>query len=200
MPTNKLLLDLPTRLETSRLVLRPYAAGDGTLLFQVAERNRAHLQRYESGNFLMGVHSLEEGEILARELAIEWAARRCFLWGVFEKAGGAFVAQVYVGPVNWDIPEFEVGYIADCEHEGQGYVTEAVKAVLGFVFNALHAHRASIHCSDTNTRSQRVAERCGFTLEGHNRQNHRNPDGTLDSSLHYGLLRTEFAAMESGRA
>jgi ribosomal-protein-serine acetyltransferase len=189
---HKLLLDLPTRLETERLVLRSYAPGDGPLLYQVGERNRDHLQRYESGNSLLSIHSAEEGEILARELALAFAARQYFLWGVFEKTGGAFVAQMYVGVVCWETPEFEIGYIADCEHEGKGYITEAVRAILSFAFENLLAHRTNIHCADTNTRSQKVAERCGFTLEGHTREDHRNPDGGLDSSLHYGLLRTEW--------
>ncbi len=193
---HQLLLDLPTRMETERLVLRSYAPGDGLLLYQVGERNRAHLQRYESGNSLSGLHSVEEGELLARELALDFAARKYFLWGVFEKTSGAFVAQVYIGPVDWAVPDFEIGYIADCEHEGKGYVTEAVQAALAFIFKDLHAHRASLHTADTNTRSQRVAERCGFTLEGHTREDHPAPGGTLDSSLHYGLLRGEWEAAQ----
>jgi RimJ/RimL family protein N-acetyltransferase len=192
MVPHKLLLDLPSRLETNRLFLRPYAPGDGALLYQVGERNLAHLQRYESGNSLLSLHSVEEGEILARELALAFAARSYFMWGVFEKTGGAFVAQVYVGAVRWEVPDFEIGYIADCEHEGQGYVTEAVRVVLGFVFNDLGAHRASLYTATSNTRSQRVAERCGFVLEGHIREDFPAPDGTLFSSLHYGMLRREW--------
>jgi RimJ/RimL family protein N-acetyltransferase len=188
---HKMLLDLPSVLETERLLLRCYQPGDGAMYYQAGLRNREHLQRFESGNPLLNLHSAEEGEILIRELAAEWAARNCFFWGAFEKSSGAFAAQVYVGPVSWDTPEFEVGYIADVDHQGKGYVTEAVKAVLGSVFQDLHAHRVSIHCSEENPRSQRVAERCGFVLEGRNRENHRAPDGHLENSLHYGLLRTD---------
>jgi RimJ/RimL family protein N-acetyltransferase len=51
----------------------------------------------------------------------------------------------------------------------------------------------SLHCGDENARSKRVAERCGFLLEGCTRQDHRAPDGHLENSLHYGLLRTDLS-------
>jgi hypothetical protein len=43
---HKLLLDIPTRIETERLYLRPYQAGDGAMYYQVGQRNREHLSRY----------------------------------------------------------------------------------------------------------------------------------------------------------
>ncbi len=189
---NKMLLDLPTQLETDRLIVRCYQAGDGAMYCQAGQRNREHLQRYEADNCILGPRTEEEAEILVRELAVDFAARGHFFFGIFEKATGAFAGQVYVGPVSWDTPEFEIGYIADVDHEGRGYVTEAVKAVLGFIFADLRAHRASIHCGETNLRSLRVAERCGFTLEGHTREDHRTPDGALEGSMHYGMLREEY--------
>lgn len=190
---HKMLLDLPTHLETARLRLRCYQPGDGAMYYQAGLRNREHLQRFEGGNPMPNLHSEDEGEILVRELAAEWAARRCFFWGAFEQSSGDFVGQIYVGAVNWDTPEFEVGYIADIGHQGQGYITEALKAVLGWIFEHLRAHRVSLHCSDENARSKRVAERCGFLLEGCTRQDHRAPDGHLENSLHYGLLRTDLS-------
>lgn len=188
---NKMLLELPTHLETTRLHLRCYQPGDGAMYFAAAQRNREHLLRFEGGNALVSLHSAEEGETIVREFAAAWAARNFFMFGAFEKESGAFVAQVYVGPVNWDTPEFEVGYIADIDQQGKGYVTEAVRAALNFIINDLHAHRVSIHCSEENPRSAHVAERCGFVLEGRTREDHRAPDGHLENTLHYGLLRTD---------
>ncbi len=182
----------PFTLDTQRLFLRPYAPGDGPLFFQVGQKNRAHLQRYESGNSILVAHSVEEAERVIGEICAAWGEQRYYLWGVFERASAEFVAQVYVGVVSRELPEFEVGYFVDCEHEGQGYVSEAVRVVLGWIFRELGAHRASLSCSDTNRRSARVAERCGFVLEGHRRENRRDPDGTYSGDLHFGLLRQEF--------
>jgi RimJ/RimL family protein N-acetyltransferase len=189
---NKFLLDIPTRLETERLVLRCYQAGDGRWYYAMSQKNRAHLSRYESGNRAMTIQSEEDAEVLVRAMAAEWVAREAFFMGAFDKQSGEFVAQIYVGPVDWDVPEFQLGYFADRDHEGQGYVTEASKAALRFIFEQLKAHRVRLACADTNVRSYRVAERCGMVKEGHFRENQRRPDGTLHGSFFYGLLRGEF--------
>ncbi len=189
---HKLLMDIPTCFETERLHLRCYQAGDGPLLYAVSQANRDHLARYESENILMSIKVPEDAEVMARDLANAWAARNCFFLGAFEKQTGAFVAQIYIGPINWDLPEFELGYFVDKAHEGQGYVTEAATGALRFIFEHLQAHRVRLGCNDTNVRSYRVAERCGFVREGHIRENKRHADGTLSGALYYGLLRSEF--------
>jgi RimJ/RimL family protein N-acetyltransferase len=189
---HKMLLDLPTRLETARLLLRCYQPGDGPWYYAMGLRNQAHLARYETGNPARTLHTPEEAEVLMREFAAAWVARERFFLGAFDRRTETFVAQIYIGPVNWELPEFELGYFADVAHEGQGYVTEAARAALGFIFTHLHAHRVRLGCNDTNTRSYGVAERCGMVREGHLRENKRHADGSLSGTLYYGLLRAEF--------
>ena len=186
------MLDLPIRIETQRLYLRPYKPGDGNWFFTMSQRNRAHLRRYEAENVVMSVKSAEEAEVLVRELAAEWVARNCFFLGVFDKVSDEFVAQIYIGPIRWELPEFDVGFFADVDHQGLGYVSEAVTAALQFIFNHLHAHRVQIECDDTNLRSCRVAERCGFIREGQLRENKRNTNGHISGTLFYGMLRSEY--------
>jgi ribosomal-protein-alanine N-acetyltransferase len=188
---HKLLLDIPTRIETERLYLRCYQAGDGPWYYEMAQRNKPHLARYESGNAVMAINTEEDAEIVVRSFAATWAARDAFFLGAFRRETDEFVAQIYIGAVNWDLPEFEIGYFADVEHEGQGYVTEAARAALQFVFEHLGAHRVRLRCDDTNVRSFGVAERCGMIREGHIREDKRNPDGSISGTLHYGMLRDE---------
>jgi len=188
------LLHLPARIETERLYLRPYHRGDGRWYYVMSQRNRAHLARYEAGNPLLSLRSEADAEALVQDFAAQWAARTSFFLGAFDKRIDAFAAQIYVGPSNWDVPEFQIGYFADIDHEGCGYVTEAAQAALRFLFEHLRAERVCLECDDTNTRSVRVAERCGMLREGHFRQNKRGADGALSGTLHFGLLRREFEA------
>ena len=191
---HKLLIDIPDRIETERLVLRRYQAGDGAWYYPMSQQNQPHLARYESGNPVMGIHSEEEAEIVVRDFAAEWAARNAFFMGAFLKDTLEFAAQIYVGVVNWDLPEFEIGYFAEQAHEGKGYVTEAVRGAIRFCFEVLGACRVSLRCDDTNVRSYGVADRCGMVREGHIRKDKRHADGSLSGTLIYGLLRSEFEA------
>ena len=192
-------VDIPTRIETERLYLRGYQAGDGAWYYAMSQRNKAHLARYESGNAVMTINGEEEAERVVRDFAAAWAAGDAFFMGVFCRDTGEFVAQIYIGVANRELPEFEVGFFAEVEHQGQGYVAEATRGALELIFEQLGAHRVRLRCDDTNAPSRRVAERCGMVREGHIRENKRNADGSISGTLHYGLLRSEFFGSEARR-
>ena len=189
---HKLLLDLPDRLETDRLYLRSYQRGDGAWYYTMSQKNRAHLAQFEADNVAMTIKTKEDAEIVVRDLAADWVARNCFFMGAFNKNTNEFVAQIYIGVVNWNLPEFEIGYFVDRDHEGQGLMTEAVKAALKFIFGYLGAHPVRLECDETNERSIHVAERCGMTREGHIRENKKRADGTFSGTLRFGILQSEF--------
>lgn len=195
----KMLLEIPTRIEAKRIYMRRYEAGDGQWYFAMSQRNRTHLARYEAENVVMSIENEQDAEVVVRELAVEWSARNCFFMGAFDRETDEFVAQIYIGPVNWEVPEFEIGFFVDKDHEGQGYVTEAVRAVMGFIFEHLKASRVRMECDDTNERSLRVAERCGMVREGHIRENKKNTDGSLSGTLWFGLLKREFEVLNKNQ-
>ena len=189
---------LRTRFEAERVYLRSYQAGDGPWLYDVSLKNRIHLARYESDNLLMSIESEEKAEEYARELFEDWLKGECFFIPVFKKENDEFVAQIYVGPTNKDLAEYIVGFIADVEHQRQGYVTEALQSALDFIFNDLQAHRIFLECDDTNQRSWEVAERCGFIKEGHLRENKRHPGSPISGTYIYGMLRQDFERLGEG--
>ena len=192
-------LVLPECLETERLILRPYRVADAGAYLDICLRNKEHLVPHEAENPALGVETLEDAERLVRQFAELWVERRTFFLGAWDKGSGGFSAQIYIGPVSWELPEFEIGYFVDVIHEGKGYVTEAVKAALEFCFTRLNAHRLRINCNELNRRSWKIAERCGFVREGYIRQTHRDlllEDGTPSGDYLYGLLRSEFLSRQ----
>ena len=191
---HQLLLDIPSRIETERLFLRSYQAGDGPWYYSMSQKNKPHLAQFEFDNPVMSINSEEDAEIVVRDFAADWVARKAFFMGVFLKSTQEFVAQIYVGVVNWGLPEFEIGYFVEKEHEGRGFVTEAAKGALQFCFGPLGAHRVRLKCDDTNARSYGVADRCGMVREGHIRESKKNADGRMSGTLLYGMLRSEYDA------
>lgn len=191
---HRLLLELPTRIETKRLYLRCYQAGDGPWYYLMSQKNKSHLARFETNNVVLSINKEEDAEISVRDFAVAWVARIAFLMGVFDQATHEFVAQIYIGVINWDLPEFELGYFADVDHQGQGYVTEAGEAALDFIFNRLEGQRVRLECDDLNTPSRRVAERLGMVQEGHIRENKRTNEGIVSGTCMFGMLRSEYMA------
>lgn len=93
-------------------------------------------------------------------------------------------------PVSyWDA--FELSYLLyDPRHAGHGYVTEAVQLLVDYLFGAKKQHRIHLVIVPGNAASQRVAEKCGFTLEGTVRGAFFNGGRNHDVLL-YSLLRTD---------
>jgi len=182
----------PEKAETERLYLRSYRAGDGPMLFAVSTRNRNHLAEFQSGSFLRHLESEGHAETTASKLASVWKAGHSFAIGVFETETDEWVGQVTVAQTNLALPEFVIGFAADVNCEGKGYMSEAINRVLATLFLEMGAHRVKGDCHDENKRSWRLFERCGFRREGHLRENKRNPDGSLHGDYLYGILRQEY--------
>lgn len=189
---HRMLLDIPDQFPTERLLVRRYHAGDGLMYWEMAQRNRDHLFPFEAHNAARSLRSQQDAENLVRDFAAQYALRQQFFLGAFDRQGEAFVAQIYIGATNWEIPEFSLGYFVDVDHEGKGYVTEAALGALDFIFEHFVAERVILHCSDANPRSANVARRCGFIQEAHLRQSTIMADSQRCGQYFFGLLREEY--------
>jgi ribosomal-protein-alanine N-acetyltransferase len=89
----------------------------------------------------------------------------------------------------WDA--FELSYQLYGERfAGRGYATEAVQLVVDYLFANKKQHRIHLVIVPENAASRRVAEKCGFVLEGTVRGAMFN-DGRNQDVLLYSLLRTD---------
>jgi len=189
---------ISTQIETQRLILRPYQPGDEVWYYEMSRQNREHLRQYESGNAVMSILTPKDAEAVVCEFSQKWETQKSFFLGAFCKDTQEFVAQIYIGVVNWESHEFELGYFADVHHEGKGYVSEAANGALRFLFERMNAQRVRLECDDTNVRSYKVAERCGMVLEAHFPEDKQNPDGSLSGTYHYGLSRSKYFEQTRG--
>jgi [ribosomal protein S5]-alanine N-acetyltransferase len=93
-------------------------------------------------------------------------------------------------PVSyWDA--FELSYqLYDDRHAGHGYTTEAVQLLVDYLTATKKQHRIHLVIVPENEASRRVAEKCGFVLEGTVRGAFFNHGRNHDVLL-YSLLRTD---------
>lgn len=169
-----MILPIPFQIETERLTLRNYTPEDAGMLLKISRRNLQHWQEFESENILYALADPAAAVRAAGVMVEEWQAGRNYFIGIFIKGSGEFAGQIYLGPRE-KTGELEAGYVADLEHEGKGYITEALTAVLELVFTRVGVEKVWIHCSDHNPRSASVAQRCGFILLEHHAVSRHNP-------------------------
>ena len=179
-----LLIDIPERLETERLVLRPPRAGDGRML-----NDAIRVWLPWAGT----LPSVEESEAHCRRQQARFILREDFVLLVFLRSAdgdeGELVGGTGLHRIDWALRKFEIGYWrkTGCEH--RGLVTEAVRAVARLAFDTLDARRVEIRMDDRNVRSWKVAERAGFTLEALLRFDSVTPAGEPRSTRIYARVR-----------
>lgn len=83
--------------------------------------------------------------------------------------------------------------IYDRHRLGQGLGTEAIRLVLGHAFGDLNLHRVSVRVLAYNQRALRAYQKCGFLIEGREREA-AFVNGQWHDDIIMGLLTHEFTA------
>lgn len=120
-----------------------------------------------------------------------WLLRKMLGFSIRQAATGDYLGSVDLHHIDWERRSFALGYWLRDTAEGHGYMSEAVRTVTDYAFDALAASKVELRCDARNVRSAAVAERLGFVREGLLRCEERAKDGTLADVLCYGLVADE---------
>jgi RimJ/RimL family protein N-acetyltransferase len=192
MGRTPVLLDIPDSIETERLILRSPMPGDGPAM------NAAILDTWDTLHRWMpwaqDRPTVEQTEEIARQFRANFITRADLPMFMFLHDRKTVVGGTGLHRMDWSVPRFEIGYWVRRPYQGRGYASEAVSELTRFAFRVLKAACVEIHCSHRNERSQKVAERCGFTLDGRLRDHGRENTGELRDMLVYSLVSRDAAA------
>jgi RimJ/RimL family protein N-acetyltransferase len=157
-PPLPLLHPLPDRIRTSRLVLRPWSAGDAPVLKALIDANLDHLRAWMP----WAMNEPSPVEAIAERIGIFAANVRDgtdYTVGLFlddEAIGGAGLHR-RAGPDT-----LEIGYWVASDHTGRGYAAEAAMALTSLAFSMLHVEHVQIRCDPRNVFSAAVPRKLGF--------------------------------------
>lgn len=189
-PANPAMLaNVPTQFETERLLIRVLRPGDGPAMNEAIRESQSEL--YPWMPWARTLQPVAQSEEYARRMAAHFVLGKEFVYAFLLKKNEMFLGILGLHPCDWNVPSFETGYWLRTSMVGNGYVTEALNAIIDLTFNTLHAERLFLRCDDRNKRSAAVAERCGFTLEGCQRNHARDNDGNLVDMRFYSRIASD---------
>lgn len=185
MANDPLMLDVPHELRTERLLLRAPWFGDGAMVCATVRASLAELKAWMP--WATDAYGTNDAEQWCRRSAVKFLSREELAYLIFR--GQEHIGNVSLFAFNWKVPACEIGYWLATNHCRKGFMTEAVAAVAAWGFEALGMERIEIRTDNRNEASGRVAQRCGFRLEGVLRHDSRHVDGTLRDTRVYARLR-----------
>lgn len=112
-------------------------------------------------------HPLDLSEVVDRYADFRWRGswNGNFLMRL-KTTGQAVGAVGFHSPSSGKEDDMNIGYALHPDHWGQGYMTQAVRAVVQFIFERYSCASISADVFDDNPASRRVLEKCGFTVSG----------------------------------
>jgi [ribosomal protein S5]-alanine N-acetyltransferase len=181
-------MSLPTpTLHTARLRLRPFNDADLDALF--ALHSSAHVLRYWDAPPWSERERAERFIAACQHMAEEGTGTRL---AVDRGSDGAFIGWCSLTRWNPDYRSASMGYCLDDAAWGQGYATEAGRALLQWGFATLDLNRVQAETDTRNAASARVLEKLGFVREGTLRED-CVVNGEVSDSWVYGLIRREWS-------
>ena len=180
-----ILMDFPDRFETERLLIRSPLPRDGQELHAAVRESIEELTPWMP--WPKEHRTVDDSEASARRAGVAFLQRSELRLHLYLKRTDTLVGSSGLQGIDWEVPKFEIGYWCRTSFTGNGYISEAVKAITSIAFDALGARRVEIRCDPRNLKSARVAERAGFTLEATLHNNERGTDGTLRDTLVFAM-------------
>jgi len=151
-------------IETERLVLRQISLED----------TEAIVRHFSDGEMLKYMNFGPIGSIEEAQRVIRWGKTifengSGILWGIVERESGTFSGTLnYVKKEEEDGSSHraEITYDLARAQWGKGYMVEAIKATLPYVFEEMNIVRVETTVHWENIRSARTLRSVGFTMEG----------------------------------
>lgn len=173
-------------LETPRLLLRPFRAGDGAAMY----RNWCSDEEVTRYLTWQPHANPEQSEALARVWEEESRKPEFYQWAVVLKELGEPIGSLSVVRRQDETCAAELGYCIGRTWWGRGLMPEAVRAVCAYLIERVGMNRVSACHDADNPKSGRVMQKAGMRYEGTLRAAGKNNRGICDL-VYYSMLADE---------
>ena len=172
-------------LRTGRLVLRRVTEGDAEIMY----RNWASDDEVTKFLTWPTHESVEVSRMVIDDWIWNYARDDYYQWGI--EYEGELIGSIAVVSQSDRIEKAEIGYCMGRRWWHRGIMTEALGAVVDYLFTEVGMQRIESRHDPRNPHSGDVMRKCGMKSEGVRRRSDWNNQGICDAA-HYAILREEW--------
>lgn len=172
------------RIETQRLLLRPFEMNDAQSWFQMM--SSPEVTRYWS--HLPWLSLQEAKEDIVQDIT-HMERKEYLRLAVIDKTSGVMQGMCVFFNHYPNSQRGEIGYCLDTQYQGKGIMKEAMAAFIDYLQTYLSVRRLEADIHPSNKASAALLEKLGFEQEGYLKQRWVVGDEISDSAI-YGLLLT----------
>jgi RimJ/RimL family protein N-acetyltransferase len=192
--SGKSTLRITGPIQTDRLLLRPYEEGDLDDLYDLQSRPEVARFLYWDPRTMTQVEESLSKKMALTLIAVEGDSLSL---AVTEKSGGPVIGDLHLHYASAIHRQAEIGYVFHPAVHGQGFATEAARALVDLAFGHLNLHRVWAGLDARNVRSAALLERLGLRREAHLIENEWVKGEWTDEVI-YAVLADEWATSRLG--
>jgi [ribosomal protein S5]-alanine N-acetyltransferase len=136
--------------------------------------------------------SMADADAWFQRISAPPAAGSSLEFVIVAKQTGNVIGRCGLFEFDEDNAQAGLGYVLGRAHWGQGYMREALTALIDCAFFEMNLRRLEARVEAPNTASAGLLQHLGFTREGVLRERWISQEGPVDAEV-YGLLRHEWA-------
>lgn len=179
------------RLETKRLVLRPFVMADAPVIYQ----NWANDPQVTKYLTWQPHENVQETEGILSDWIPQYGRADYYNWAIaLREDEGTVIGSISVVTQDPAVDCVTVGYCLGRRWWGQGVMPEAFAEVIRFFFEVEKAGRIQATHDTRNPNSGKVMEKCGLRREGILRRHGRNCQGICDQCI-CGIVAEDYFAV-----
>ncbi len=174
-------------IKTNRLILRRFALDDAKAMFD----NWASDERVTKFLTWTPHENAEQTRELLKWWCEDYKKDDNYNWIIEHES--TVIGSISVTNINEHSEYAEIGYCLSFEYWNKGYISEALRVVVDFLFREVGFNKIIITHAVKNPASGKVAQKCGFTLDGTKRKHFKSLyNGEFLDTNEYSLLREEW--------
>lgn len=173
-------------IETERLILRRFELNDA----EAAYKN--WMSDDEVSRFMpWTTHpNLSETQAVLAEWIANYEKDDFYIWAIELKETGEPIGSIGTSNCSEKSERMEVGYCISKKWWHKGIVSEALSAVIIYLFDKVGVNRIEAKHDPRNPNSGKVMKKCGMRYEGTLRERGRNNQGIYDECM-YSILSSD---------
>ncbi|MBH1941601.1 GNAT family N-acetyltransferase [Mobilitalea sibirica] len=170
-------------METERLILRAARPGDVNEIFEL--RNSEYVLKY---NCMSKLTAEEVQEMVIKDMESD------SVYYIELKDAQKIIGVIGIDPdtLRYGVNSLSASYYLGEEYSSKGYMTEALREIIRYVFEEKQTEVLSVRVFKDNMASRRLVEKLGFINEGCIRRCVKGYQDIIYDDMIYSILKEEY--------
>jgi RimJ/RimL family protein N-acetyltransferase len=179
-----------SKLNFEKYAIRLLTMNDLNNYFHLVNNNRKRLEEVFTGTVLE-TKTVESTKVFMLKILERTKDKSYFPYVIIDAFDNKFVGFIDLKNIDDTIRKAELGFYMDENYTGKGIMTKALNCICDYYFEEYQFSKLFLRTHPDNLPTRKLAEKCGFKVEGVIRNDYMTTSGKIIDLVYYGRLSDE---------